>query len=45
MFKEITPAIIGYSTAFEIWTDLKDRFKQQNGPRLFQIKKDLMNFQ
>ena len=43
--KEITPTIIGNSTTVEIWTDLKDRFKQQNGPRLFQIKKDLMNLQ
>ena len=43
--KEITPTIIGYTTAAEIWKDLKDRFQQQNGPRLYQIKKDLMNLQ
>ena len=43
--KEITPTIIGYSTAVEIWNDLKERFKQQNGARLFQIKKDLINLQ
>ena len=43
--KDITPTIIGYYTAAEIWKDLKDRFQQQNGPRLYQIKKDLMNLQ
>ena len=43
--KEITPTIMGYSTALEIWNDLKDRFKQQNGARFFQIKKDLLNLQ
>ena len=43
--KEITPTIIGYLTPAEIWKDLKDRFQQQNGPRLYQIKKDLMNLQ
>ena len=30
--KEITPTIIGYSTALEIGNDMKDRFKQ-NGAR------------
>ena len=44
IYKDITPTIIGYSTAAKIWTDLKDCFKQQNGPRLFQIK-DLINLQ
>ena len=43
--KDITPTIIGYSTAPKIWNDLRDRLKQQNGPRLFQIKKDLINLQ
>ena len=43
--KDITPTIIGYSTAAEIWIDLRDRFQQRNGPRLFQIKKDMVNLQ
>ena len=43
--KDITPTIIGYSTAAEIWIDLRDRFQQRNGPRFFQIKKDLVNLQ
>ena len=30
-------------TAYDIWNDLKDRFQQSNGPRIFQIKRDLMN--
>ncbi|KAA8523689.1 hypothetical protein F0562_010112 [Nyssa sinensis] len=27
--------------AHKIWTDLQDRFSQQNGPRIFQLKKSL----
>ncbi|XP_022894112.1 uncharacterized protein LOC111408600 [Olea europaea var. sylvestris] len=27
--------------ACEIWSDLQDRFSQQNGPRIFQLKKSL----
>ncbi|KAA8529669.1 hypothetical protein F0562_034231 [Nyssa sinensis] len=27
--------------AHEIWIDLQDRFSQQNGPRIFQLKKSL----
>ena len=43
--KEITPTIIDYLIAAEIWTDLQDHCKQQTGLRLFQIKRDLMNLQ
>ena len=41
--KEIVPTIVAYSSASEIWSDLKDRFQQRNGPRLFQIQKELMS--
>ncbi|KAF9670079.1 hypothetical protein SADUNF_Sadunf13G0031200 [Salix dunnii] len=26
-----------------VWTELKDRFTQQNGPRIFQLRRDLAN--
>lgn len=29
--------------AFEIWTELQDRFVQQNGPRIYELKKALSN--
>lgn len=29
--------------AFEIWTQLPDRFAQQNGPRIYELKKALSN--
>ncbi|KAL4592837.1 hypothetical protein LXL04_005843 [Taraxacum kok-saghyz] len=41
--KEISSSIIYLSTAAEMWTELKECFKQSNGPRIFQIKRDLMN--
>ena len=33
--KEISASIIFYDYAYEIWFDLKDRFQQNNGPRIF----------
>lgn len=27
----------------DIWNDLEDRFQQSNGPRIFQIRKELVN--
>jgi hypothetical protein len=32
---------ISYDTAEAMWNDLKDRFSQQNGPRIFQILKSI----
>ena len=41
--KEISASkIFAYSTT-EIWLDLKDRFQQRNGPRIFQLRRELMN--
>ena len=41
--KEISASkIFAYSTR-EIWLDLKDRFQQRNGPRIFQLRRELMN--
>ena len=33
--KEILASIIYSDSAFDIWLDLKDRFQQSNGPRIF----------
>lgn len=40
--KEITASVIYSNTAAEIWSDLESRFEQKNGPRVFQLKKDLV---
>ena len=41
--KEISASIIFSESASEIWLDLQDRFQQSNGPRIFQLKRDLVN--
>ena len=41
--KEISASVIFSETAAEIWFDLKDRFQQSNGPRVFQLRRDLIN--
>ena len=41
--KEISASIIFSDSACEIWLDLKDRFQQRNGPRIFQLRRELMN--
>ncbi|KAL5552847.1 hypothetical protein UlMin_040248 [Ulmus minor] len=41
--KEISASIIFSDSAYEIWLDLKDRFQQSNGPRIFQLSRELMN--
>ncbi|XP_068650569.1 uncharacterized protein [Aristolochia californica] len=41
--KEIFVSIIFFASAREIWLDLRDRFQQINGPRIFQLKPELMN--
>ncbi|KAL5537488.1 hypothetical protein UlMin_045929 [Ulmus minor] len=33
--KEISASVMFASSAGEIWLDLKDRFQQKNGPRIF----------
>lgn len=42
MSKEISASIIFADTAQEIWLDLKDRFQQSNGPRIFQLRRELI---
>ena len=41
--KEISASIIFSESVAEIWLDLKDRFQQSNGPRIFQLRRDLIN--
>nr|KYP33450.1 hypothetical protein KK1_045698 [Cajanus cajan] len=41
--KDIAASISYTSTASDIWNDLKIRFQKKNGPRIFKIKRDLMN--
>ena len=41
--KEISASILFSNSAREIWIDLQDRFRQSNGPRIFQLCRDLLN--
>ncbi|KAL4575087.1 hypothetical protein LXL04_021928 [Taraxacum kok-saghyz] len=41
--KEISASIIYLETSAEMWKELSERFQQSNGPRIFQIKRSLMN--
>lgn len=40
--KEISGSVIYLKTADAIWKELKERFQQSNGPRIFQLKRDIM---
>jgi hypothetical protein len=39
--KEIASSVIYANTAKEIWEDLRERFAQGNGPRIFEIQKSI----
>ncbi|KAL5773202.1 hypothetical protein ACOSQ2_013126 [Xanthoceras sorbifolium] len=41
--KDIFASVIFTESAHEIWHDLKDCFQQRNGPRIFQLRRELMN--
>ena len=43
MSKDISASIIFSNSASEIWNDLCDRFQQSNGPRIFQLRRELLN--
>ena len=34
---KILASVVYKNTALEVWTDLKKRFSQKNGPKLFQL--------
>ena len=38
---EIPDSVIYYSTAHEVWEDLRERFSQSNAPRIFEIQRDI----
>ena len=40
---EIANSLLYMESAFEIWNNLRERFHQSNGPRVFQLKKHLMS--
>ncbi|KAK6162863.1 hypothetical protein DH2020_002704 [Rehmannia glutinosa] len=40
--KEISVSILFSESARDIWLDLQERFQQSNGPRLFQLRRDLL---
>ena len=37
---EILASVVFKDTGSEVWKDLKERFFQKNGPRIFQLQKD-----
>ncbi|XP_073062030.1 uncharacterized protein [Primulina eburnea] len=41
--KYISASILFAESAEDIWIDLKDCFQQSNGPRIFQLRRDLIN--
>ena len=41
--KDLIPSIMFSSSAHEIWNDLCDRFQRKNGPRILQLRKQLMS--
>ena len=41
--KEISSSILYDESASAIWSDLKVRFHQRNGPHIFNLRKELMN--
>ena len=41
--KEIASSLLLGGTARDIWNDLKDRFQQSNGPRIFQLRREFVN--
>ncbi|KAK0577292.1 hypothetical protein LWI29_030858 [Acer saccharum] len=38
---EISDSVIYYSTAYEVWEDLRERFSQSNAPCIFEIQRDI----
>lgn len=41
--KEISASVLFSDSARAIWLDLKERFQRQNRPRIFQLRRELMN--
>ena len=41
--KDISASILYSEAASETWSDLRERFQQSSGPRIFQLHRDLIN--
>ena len=41
--KEISDSVIFIDSTYDIWLDLKDMFQQSNGPRIFHLRRELIN--
>ncbi|XP_073059697.1 uncharacterized protein [Primulina eburnea] len=41
--KEISASVLFSESAANIWDDLQERYQQSNGPRIFQLRRDLIN--
>ncbi|KAL5570585.1 hypothetical protein UlMin_027160 [Ulmus minor] len=40
--KDIPDSLLYLDTSVEVWKDLRDHFHQSNGPRIFQIKQQML---
>ena len=40
--KEIFASVIYTDSAHKMWIDIRDRFQQRNGPRIFQLCREIM---
>lgn len=43
MTKDLLSSVIYLNTAYEVWTDLKNRLSQGNGPRVFELQRMVRN--
>lgn len=41
---EIADSVLYSDSAYQIWTELEERFGQSNGVRLYQLQKDIYSF-
>ena len=41
--KEIASSIVISDSAMDIWKDLQERYEQSNGPRIFELRQEIMN--
>ncbi|XP_061342845.1 uncharacterized protein LOC133289010 [Gastrolobium bilobum] len=42
--KDIADSLLYFSNAYEVWSDLKTRYSQANGPRIFHLKQQISSF-
>ncbi|KAJ9554960.1 hypothetical protein OSB04_009574 [Centaurea solstitialis] len=42
---EIADSVMYYSTAHDVWEDLRERFSQGNAPRIFEIQREIASIQ